>query len=160
MRGFDHSMCPNILIVDHTRTGNTERLAQAVAEGTQKVPGINIELKEVESTTPDEVSIADGCAFGSPTHFSTMSGKIQDLLTELYIIRHNLSEKPMAAFTTGSGGQGTALEDMEKILKNITSELVRSGIAIEGAPSQIDKSHANNLGETLAKQVIRKFVDI
>jgi flavorubredoxin len=66
----------------------------------------------------------------------------------------------MAAFTTGNGGQGMALDDIEKILKSITTELVRNSIAIEGTPNQIDKTHANNLGETLAKQVIRKFVDL
>jgi len=69
-------MSSKILIIYDSRTGNTEKVARAVAEGAKRVTGITAELKRAESLTPEEVIDADGYAVGSPSHFSIMSGRI------------------------------------------------------------------------------------
>jgi len=107
-------MSPKILIMYDSRTGNTEKLAEDVAEGIKQVSGVAVELKRAESVTSEDVINADGYAVGSPSHFSIMSGQILAPLTDLYSIRHKMAGKPMAVFTTGAGGQVTALENIEK----------------------------------------------
>ena len=149
-------MSPKILIMYDSRTGNTEKLAEAVAEGVKRVSGVTVELKRAESVTPEDVIDADGYAVGSPSHFSIMSGKILTLLTDLYSIRHKMAGKPMAVFTTGTGGQVTALENIERIIGVFNPRFVKPGIAIEGAPREADKLQAAKLGEKLAKAVVKK----
>jgi len=149
-------MSPKILIMYYSRTGNTEKLAEAVAEGVKRVSGVTVELKRAESVTPEDVIDADGYAVGSPSHFSIMSGQILTLLTDLYSIRRKMMSKPMAVFTTGSGGQVTALENIERIIGVFNPRFVKPGIAIEGAPREADKLQAAKLGEKLAKAVVKK----
>ncbi len=149
-------MSPKILIMYDSRTGNTKKLAEAVAEGIKRVPGVTVELKRAESVTPEDAIDADGYAVGSPSHFSIMSGQILALLTDLYSIRHKMAGKPMAVFTTGTGGQVTALENIERIIGVFNPRFVKPGIAIEGAPQEADKLQAAKLGEKLAKAVVKK----
>jgi len=149
-------MGPKILVMYDSRTGNTEKLAEAVAEGVKRISGVTVELKGAESVTPEEVIDADGYAVGSPSHFSIMSGKILTLLTDLYSIRHKMAGKPMAVFTTGTGGQVTALENIERIIGVFNPRFVKPGIAVEGAPREVDKLQAAKLGEKLAKAVVKK----
>ena len=149
-------MGPKILVMYDSRTGNTQKLAEAVAEGVKRVSGVTVELKGAESVTPEEVIDADGYAVGSPSHFSIMSGKILTLLTDLYSMRHKLAGKPMAVFTTGTGGQVTALENIERIIGVFNPRFVKPGIAVEGAPREVDKLQAAKLGEKLAKAVVKK----
>jgi NAD(P)H dehydrogenase (quinone) len=149
-------MSPKILIMYYSKTGNTEKLAGALAEGVKRVLGVAVELKRAESVTPEDAIDADGYAVGSPSHFSIMSGQILTLLTDLYSIRHKMSGKPMAVFTTGTGGQVTALENIERIIGVFNPRFVKPGIAIEGAPREADRLQAAKLGEKLAKAVMKK----
>jgi len=150
-------MCPKILIMYDSRTGNTEKLAEAVAEGVKRVSGVTVELKKAESVAPEGVVDADGYAVGSPSHFSIMSGRILTLLTDLYSIRHKMAGKPMAVFTTGTGGQVTALENIDRIIGVFNPRFVKPGLAIEGAPREADKLQALKLGEKLAKALVKKI---
>jgi len=147
---------PKTLIIYSSRTGNTEKLAKAVAEGAKQVPGVIVEIVRSESVTPEDVIGADGYAIGSPSHFSIMSGQILTLLTDLYFIREKIAGRPMAVFTTGAGGQVTALENIERIIGVFNPRFVKPGLAIEGAPNEADRVQAAKLGEKLARAVVKK----
>ena len=62
-----------VLIIYYSRTGNTEAMARAVAEG-NKIEGVEVVLKRVDYATIFDVFLADAVAFGSPCHFSYMAG--------------------------------------------------------------------------------------
>ena len=115
-----------------------------------------MELKKAKTADHKEVATADAYAFGSPSHFSIMSGEILTLFTNLYPHRHELAGKPACVFTTGSGGQVTALESIEKILGVFNPKFVKPGLAIEGPPKEIDKDQADKLGKKLAEALIKK----
>lgn len=149
-------MSPKILVIYHSRTGNTEKLAKAVAEGAQQVSGVNVELMKVENANLREVLEADGYGIGSPSHFSIMSGHILVFLTDLYKHKEKLSGKPIAVFTTGSGGQVTALENIERITGVFNPRFIKPGIAVQGAPKEADKTQAMALGKKLANAVMKK----
>ncbi|MBS7641406.1 MAG: flavodoxin domain-containing protein [Candidatus Bathyarchaeia archaeon] len=148
-------MGKRVLVIYDSRTGNTEKLAQAVANGARKVPGVEVVLKRVREVTPDDVSSADAYAFGSPSHFGIMSGEILTMFTNLYPHRHILAGKPACVFTTGSGGQVTALENIERILGVFNPKWIKPGLAVEGAPKEKDLELAEKLGEKLAKVALQ-----
>ena len=45
-------MSLKVLIMYYSRTGNTEKLAEAVAEGVKRVSGVAVELKRAERARP------------------------------------------------------------------------------------------------------------
>ncbi|MEM3737015.1 MAG: flavodoxin domain-containing protein [Candidatus Bathyarchaeia archaeon] len=147
---------PKLLVIYDSRTGNTEKLAQAIADGARRVPGVTVELKKAKEANIEEVTAADAYAFGSPSHFSIMSGEILTLLTNLYPQRHKIAGKPACVFTTGSGGQVTALENIEKIIGVFNPKFIKPGLAVEGSPKEPDKEQAIKLGEKLAKALTKK----
>jgi flavodoxin I len=56
-----------VLIVHYSRTGNTEAMAKAVAEGVEN-ERLEARVKRVDYTTPFDFLSADSVAFGSPCH--------------------------------------------------------------------------------------------
>ncbi len=145
---------PKILIMYDSITGNTEKLAKTVAEGVKKVKGISVEVQKADEVTTKSAMEADGYAIGSPTHFSMMSGRTLTLLTRLYPIRDKMAGKPMAIFTTGAGGQVSALENLERTIGAFNPTFVMPGVTVEGGTSEIDERQAMKLGKQLAKTVL------
>ena len=66
-----------ILIVYHSQTGNTQKMAQAVAEGAKTIEGVEVLLKKAGDVTLDDLLIADGLAIGTPENFGYMSGMVK-----------------------------------------------------------------------------------
>ena len=153
-------MCPKVLIIYDSNTGNTEKLAKAVANGV-KMCQVTCEMKRTEDVDLQEVIDADGYAIGSPSHFSVMSGKILTLLTKIYSIRSKMAGKPMGVFTTGTGGQVAAIENIDRIIGVFNPTFVKPGIVIETVPEranpwEIDEKQAINLGRKLAEATLKK----
>lgn len=143
-----------------SNTGHTEKLAKAVAKGVNHVEGVTVELKRTESVKSQDIINAGGYAIGSPSHFGIMSGKILSLLTKLYSLRHDMSGKPMAVFTTGTGGQVVALENIDRIIGAFNPVFVKPGIVIETVPAranpwEIDEKQAIILGQRLAEATLK-----
>jgi len=139
----------------------TKKVADVVAEGARRVSAVAVELKTADSVTAQDVTSADGYAFGSPSHFGIMSGKILTALTDLYSIRDKMAGKPVAVFTTGAGDQEAALQHIERIVQVFNPEFVKPGIAIETVPGrahpwEADRANVADLGERLAKAVIKE----
>jgi multimeric flavodoxin WrbA len=135
----------------------TKKVADVVAEGAKRVSKVTVELKNAESVTSQDVIAADGYAFGSPSHFGIMSGKILTALTD----RDKTAGKPAAVFTTGAGDQAAALQTIERIVSVFNPEFVKPGLAIETVPGragpwEVDKVHAADLGERLARAVVKE----
>ena len=150
-----------ILIVYDSRDGTTRKVADVVAEGTKRVSRVAVELKKADDVSAEDVLGVEGFAFGSPSHFGLMSGKILTVLTDLYSVRDKMSGKPMAVFTTGAGDQAAALEHIEQIVAVFKPEFVKPGVAIEtvagrAGPWEVDRANAAALGERLARAVAKE----
>jgi flavodoxin len=142
-----------ILIAYASRTGSTEKLAQAIADGVKKAGGVSVELKRAKGVKPEDAVSADGYAFGSHSAFEYMAGELKNFFEELYHVRDKVIGKPVLLFTTGQGGQGAALESMDKVVSVFNPHWVRPGVAVEGMPGEADKAKAMEMGAKLAEAV-------
>ena len=100
------------LIVYYSESGNTEKVAEAIAGA------IAGDIKRVEETKPEELVDYDLIFIGTPVHGSRPAKKIEDFLDEL----PQLQGKKAAAFcTTHIGGDETTF-------KLIREKLEKKGI--------------------------------
>ncbi len=142
-----------ILIAYASRTGNTEKLAQAIAEGIKKIEGVTVEMKRAKDVRPGDAVSVDGYAFGSSSAFEQMAGELKTLFEELYHVRDKLNGKPVLLFTTGHGGQVAALASMEKVVEVFIPLWIKPGVAVEGMPGEADEAIAIEMGKKLAEAV-------
>jgi len=96
-----------ILVVYHSRSGNTRRMADGVAEGAKKVPGAEVEVKTVEDVTKKDLERADAIALGCPTYFANIPGAVKVALDDWnWKWKVDFTDKVGGAFATGGGQAG------------------------------------------------------
>ena len=69
-----------VLVADHSATGNTEKMAEGVAEGAWAVSGTRVHLKRVADVEAGDLSSSDAVIVGSPVYFANMSGEVETFL--------------------------------------------------------------------------------
>jgi NAD(P)H dehydrogenase (quinone) len=103
-----------VLVVYYSRTGNTEKMAEAIGDGVRDA-GVDVRVKKVEETTLDDLQKADGVVLGAPTYFGSMPGIMKEFVDRSHDVRGKLEGKVGAAFTSSkiiSGGNETTLISM------------------------------------------------
>ena len=147
-----------ILIIYDSGTGNTEKMALAVAEGARKVTTAVI-VKRADAATVDDMLEADGIILGSPTYYGLMSANIKKLFDISVKIHGKLSGKVGAAFTsaggTATGAETTLLSIVEGLLIHGMIVQGRSdnkhyGVACTGPPDEKGITFCRELGERTA----------
>jgi NAD(P)H dehydrogenase (quinone) len=98
-----------ILIVYDSRTGYTENMAFAVAEGAKQISRVEVTVKKVDKANIKDLLDADGIIMGSPTYYGQMSAKLKAFIDESVKIHGKLEGKVGVAFTS-SGGTVTGAE--------------------------------------------------
>jgi NAD(P)H dehydrogenase (quinone) len=127
---------PYVLVLYYSRGGTTAKMAQAIAQGIEKVAGIEARLRTVpaisanceatEASIPsagavycseDDLKHCSGLVMGSPTRFGNMAAPLKyfiDSTSNLWLTG-KLVNKPAGVFTATSslhGGQETPLMSM------------------------------------------------
>jgi len=118
-----------ILIVYYSRSGSTEKLAKAVAEGVKEGKG-NPTLKKVDEIDVNELPDYDGIIAGSPVYFGTMAAELKKFFEESVVVRRKLFNKVGAAFATGAHRTG----GKETTLLSILQAMLINGMIIVGDP--------------------------
>ena len=153
-----------ILIVFDSRSGNTEKMAWAVADGVKQVQGVDVEVKKVDQTSLEDLMNADGIIMGSPTYYGQMSAKLKGLIDKSTEIHGKLEGKVGAAFTssggTATGAETTLLSILQAMLIHGMVIQGRSqnkhyGTAVVGAPKQDDLEWCIELGKRTASLVMK-----
>jgi NAD(P)H dehydrogenase (quinone) len=153
-----------ILVIYDSRSGNTEKMASAIAEGIRKVKRVEAVVKKASQTGVEDLISADGIIVGSPTYYGLMSGKLKTLIDESVKVHGKLDGKVGAAFTssggTASGAETTLLSIIQAMLIHGMIVQGRSddkhyGAAAVGSAKEKDKASCRELGRRVARLVIR-----
>lgn len=94
---------PHLLIVWHSRTGGSEALARAAAEGARTAP-----LLTADAVTPDDLIAAGGYLFVGPENLAALSGAMKEMFDRNYYpCLGKLEGRPYATIIcAGSDGEG------------------------------------------------------
>jgi NAD(P)H dehydrogenase (quinone) len=152
-----------VLVVYDSRSGNTEKMAFAVAEGVKAKKAEAI-VKKVEETSVEDLVDHDAIIMGSPTYYGQMSGKLKELVDKSVEVYGKLEGKVGGAFTS-SGGTATGAETaLLSILQAMlvhgmivpgTSNFKHYGSAAVGAPNKDDVEDCRDLGKRVAMLVLK-----
>lgn len=150
-----------VLVVYHSRSGNTAKMAEVVAEGA-KSGGAEVVIMKVDDATSEDLLAADGIVFGAPTYFGSLSAEMKSFIDKSVRVRGRLESKVGAAFTSSgslSGGNETTLISIiEAMLIHgmiIVGDPIETGghygaVAV-GAPDAEALMACRKLGERVAK---------
>ena len=142
-----------ILIVFHSQTGRTKKMADAVAKGANSIENVRTILKEARETTLDDLLNSDGLAFGSPEYFGYMAGAIKDLFDRTYYQargRKEIFKKPYVVFiSAGNDGLG-ALTSIERICVGYQLKKVYEPVIAIGDIDEAILGRCEELGKVIA----------
>jgi flavodoxin I len=143
-----------ILVLYYSRTGNTEKMAKAVAEGTQINDNIEVELNfHVE---PEELSTFDAIIVGAPTYYHEMPVDFKRLFEE--VAAQGISLKGKIGATFGSyGWSGEAPKNILEIMKNKFEMLVvEPPLLVNYVPDQKMLSACRDLGKKISESLMNR----
>ncbi|MCQ4270452.1 NAD(P)H:quinone oxidoreductase [Pseudomonas kuykendallii] len=140
-----------ILVLYYSMYGHIEQMAEAVAQGARSVEGVEVTLKRVAETmpedlarqagakldqaaplaTPQELADYDAILFGSPTRFGNMAGQMRTFLDQTGGLwaKGALIGKIGSVFTSTGTGAGT-----ETTITSFWNTLAHHGMLIVGLP--------------------------
>ncbi len=101
------SQSVTVLVTYHSASGNTEKMAQGVAEGVKVVSDTTVVLKRVGDVTGNDLLSSDAVIVGSPVYFGNMSGEVKTFLDnwtlKFDVFRdRKMRNKVGGAFATGA----------------------------------------------------------
>ncbi len=140
-----------ILVVYHSQTGNTERMARAVAEGAASIEGAEVVLKRAGEAGLQDLLDCRGLAVGTPENFGYMSGMIKDFFDRTYEqARGKGFRKPyVGCVSAGNDGTG-ALRNSERIAIGYQFKKVYEPVISKGKLTEETLEKCRELGQTLA----------
>jgi NAD(P)H dehydrogenase (quinone) len=145
-------MSTKILVLYYSMHGHVETLARAVAEGARELDDVEVDIKRVPETMPeetarmagtkqdqeapvarpDDLTAYDATIFGTPTRFGNMCGQMRNFLDQTggLWMEGGLIGKVGSVFTstaTQHGGQETTITSFH-------TTLLHQGMVIVGVP--------------------------
>ena len=150
-----------MLIVYVSRTGNTEKMAHAVAKGVEAA-GVEAILKKIDDAKVDELIQVQGLILGSPVYYGLPTAKIKEFIDASVKYHGKLDGKVGGAFAssggTHTGAETTIIALTEALLVHGmvvqgTSGTNHYGAASVGAPDADGSNNCRKMGVRLAKLV-------
>ena len=139
-----------ISVIYWSGTGNTQVMAEAIAEGA-KEKGAEIKLLNVSDASKVDVLEADVVVLGCP---SMGSENLEESEMEPFvedIEKEDISSKPFALFGSYDWGDGQWMQEWEDRMTDKGVNLVDSGLIIQNTPDHDDLEKCRTLGHKLAE---------
>ena len=165
----ESSTAVKILVTYHSLSGNTERMAEAVATGAKSVSGTQIVLKRVGQVTAEDLFSADAVVVGSPVYWSNMSGEVKAFFDNWQFKfgvfpEFKMKNKIGAAFTTGgqisSGKEMTMLTILAAMLGNQMIVVSGGGAFGASATTEGESPGVDDKELAEAKALGRRVADV
>ena len=153
-----------ILVLVHSRTGSTERLADAVIEGCRTAMAaaaddvgsalLSVERRDVVDVGLADVLAARGVVFCTPARFGALAGLTKDLLERIYPWFEEVPDvrpgMPWTAVVKGATDPSGAARDLERILTGLRWKQVLPPLQVVGDATGADLAAASDVGATMA----------
>lgn len=143
-----------VLVLYYSRTGNTEKMAKAVAEGVKSVINSQVDLSYFAEA--DDLNEVDAFIVGAPTYHHDMPIDMKMLFEEA--AARNVSLKDKVGATFGSyGWSGEAPRFVQEIMKNkFAMKVPEEPLLAKYEPGINALEQCRVLGRRVAESLIRQ----
>lgn len=137
-----------VAVVYWSGTGNTEKMAKAVADGA-RAAGAEAELLEVSQASVEAVLKADGIALGCPAMGDEV---LEESEMEPFVeaLEKGLSGKNVVLFGSYDWGDGQWMRDWADRTKASGAVLAAEGLIVNNEPDDEGLAQCKELGAALA----------
>jgi len=150
-----------ILVLYFSKSGNTRKLAEAIAQGVEGVDGVSAALKDTGEVTKEDFVASEGIIAGSPVYFGLMAADLKKIFDDFVGVRKKMEGKVGAAFTTSgdpTGGKETTMMSIIQVLLIYGMVIVGDpmsatghyGVACVGDPDEKTEDNGMKLGNRVA----------
>lgn len=151
-----------ILVLYFSKSGNTRKLAEAIAKGVEEVEGVKAVLKKTSDVTKEDFSASEGIIAGSPVYFGLMAAELKKIFDDFVGIRKKMEGKVGAVFATSgdpTGGKETTMMSIIQVLLIYGMVIVGDpmsatghyGVACVGEPDAKTEDNGIKLGNRVAE---------
>ncbi|MBT3181050.1 MAG: flavodoxin family protein [Deltaproteobacteria bacterium] len=110
---------PIALVIYHSKSGHTKKMAEAISEGICKTE-VSVTLIDVADAKVDDLLNADAIVLGSPTYYGTMAAEMKRFIDDTVKLHGKLQGKIGGAFSSsgmlGGGNETTVMSILEALL--------------------------------------------
>ena len=142
------------LVLYYSRTGNTEKMANAVAEGIKSTGKVEVEINY--HVNPQDLSSYDAIIVGTPTYNHDMPVDFKKLFVEVAIEGISLQDKIGAVF--GSyGWSGEAPKLVLEIMKyKFEMKTIEPPLLVKNTPDQNALNECINIGKRVSESLMNR----
>lgn len=119
---------PIVLITYYSQSGNTEKLAKAVAEGARSIEEVEVRLLPIDQVKESDLLEASAIIVGSPVYNANVAPAVQKFINSWPFEGRPLKNKIGAAFSTGGG---ISIGE-ELVMLNILHSMLIYGMIVVG----------------------------
>ncbi|MCZ6830006.1 MAG: flavodoxin [Gammaproteobacteria bacterium] len=144
-------MKKRLLIVYHSQSGATARLAAAVCEGARREDGVEVILRRAWDAGMDDLLQCDAVALGAAENSGSVAGAMKDFLDRTYYPAQprQLNLAYGLFISAGNDGRG-AVAQMQRILSGYPLKQVCEPLICRGEVNPQALARCEELGQTLA----------
>ena len=146
----------DILIIFHSQTGNTEKMAKAVARGVDDVANARAVLKRAANAVAQDLRDCSAFVICSPEYFGYMAGALKDFFDRTYEeLRDDATvyRKPFCIVVSAGNDGSFALSHIERICRGYRFKMVQKPIVCKGRTTEEVLAKCFELGSTIAEGV-------
>lgn len=146
----------DVLIIYHSQTGNTEKLAKAVAQGVAETAHTRVVLKRASAATAQDLKVCSAVVICSPEYFGYMAGAIKDFFDRTYEELKDdvaVQKKPFSVVISAENDGSGALNHIERISRGYRLKKVQKPIICKGTVTEEMLARCLELGSTIAEGV-------
>jgi len=145
-----------VLVIYHSQTGNTEKLAQSVAKGVSQTENATAMFRHAPHVKAGDMKDCDAMVICSPEYFGYMAGAIKDLFDRTYDELKDdpkIWKKPYCVVISAGNDGSFALSHIERICKGFRLKMVQRPIICKGQVTEEILAQCVELGMTIAEGV-------
>jgi flavodoxin, short chain len=139
----------NIVIIYWSGTGNTEAMANGIAEGA-KLEDVEVKLLNVSNASVEDVINADVVALGCP---SMGAEELEESEMEPFVdlISQAINNKKLVLFGSYGWGDGEWMRNWQDRMESCGAKLIQDDLIINNEPDDEGLELCKKLGEKLSK---------
>lgn len=142
-----------VLVLYYSASGNTRRMAEAVADGV-RAAGVDVDLEY--HVDAEDLANYDAIVVGAPTYNHNMPLEISGIFKEAAAKNVNLRNKIGGAFGSyGWSGEAPNLV-LEVMEKRFEMRVIRPPILARYAPGRAELEKCRELGREIAEKILGK----